>query len=117
MCAFAYVRVNGVCVCVHAFVCVCACMAQPSGPFGTAANPVQVESIFNERIMGCPGDCAGGDTRANNEVRCVCLSGVFVCWPLTDGAMRRNTCEAPLRRNACEHACQAAVRRNMRRTL
>ena len=21
--------------------------------------------------MGCPGDCAGGDTRANNEVRCV----------------------------------------------
>jgi len=41
----------------------------PIGPFGTAENPVEVESIFEERIMGCPGDCAGGDTRANNEVR------------------------------------------------
>jgi len=41
----------------------------PIGPFGTAADPVLVESIFDERIMGCPGDCAGGDTRANNEVR------------------------------------------------
>ena len=49
---------------------------QPIGPFGTAADPVLVESIFDERIMGCPGDCAGGDTRANNEVRyvfCVCI--------------------------------------------
>ena len=42
---------------------------QPIGPFGTATEPVEVESIFDERIMGCPGDCAGGDTRANNEVR------------------------------------------------
>jgi len=41
----------------------------PIGPFGTATEPVEVESIFDERIMGCPGDCAGGDTRANNEVR------------------------------------------------
>ena len=47
---------------------------QPIGPFGTEANPVEVESIFDERIMGCPGDCAGGDTRANNEVRCALLS-------------------------------------------
>jgi hypothetical protein len=43
---------------------------QPIGPFGTAANPVMVESIFDERIMGCPGDCGGGDTRNNNNVRC-----------------------------------------------
>ena len=44
-------------------------VVQPIGPFGTESDPVLVESIFDERIMGCPGDCAGGDTRANNEVR------------------------------------------------
>ena len=53
-------------------------LPQPIGPFGTAENPVEVESIFEERIMGCPGDCAGGDTRANNEVRCVHALPFFV---------------------------------------
>jgi hypothetical protein len=37
-----------------------------------------VESIFEERIMGCPGDCAGGDTRANNEVRCAAFPSLLL---------------------------------------
>eukprot|EP00281_Chroomonas_sp_CCMP1168_P021120 CAMPEP_0206234842 /NCGR_PEP_ID=MMETSP0047_2-20121206/12812_1 /ASSEMBLY_ACC=CAM_ASM_000192 /TAXON_ID=195065 /ORGANISM="Chroomonas mesostigmatica_cf, Strain CCMP1168" /LENGTH=153 /DNA_ID=CAMNT_0053658967 /DNA_START=45 /DNA_END=506 /DNA_ORIENTATION=- len=39
------------------------------GPFGTAENPVMVESIYDERIVGCPGGCADGDTSINNEMR------------------------------------------------
>jgi len=42
---------------------------QPIGPFGTEANPVIVESISNERIMGCPGNCDSGDSRSSNEIR------------------------------------------------
>ncbi|KAJ1489363.1 cytochrome c oxidase subunit VB-domain-containing protein [Baffinella frigidus] len=53
----------------------------PIGPFGTAENPVMVESIFEERIMGCPGDCGGGDTRNNNNVRWFVISAAkpYVC--------------------------------------
>lgn len=52
---------------------------QLSGPFGTKDKPVVVESVFSERIVGCPGDCNGsccfailigtaGETSNNNEV-------------------------------------------------
>eukprot|EP00283_Hemiselmis_rufescens_P018068 CAMPEP_0173439742 /NCGR_PEP_ID=MMETSP1357-20121228/21488_1 /TAXON_ID=77926 /ORGANISM="Hemiselmis rufescens, Strain PCC563" /LENGTH=157 /DNA_ID=CAMNT_0014405139 /DNA_START=10 /DNA_END=483 /DNA_ORIENTATION=+ len=39
------------------------------GPFGTDSNPVMVESIYEERIVGCPGDCDKGNTAVNNEMR------------------------------------------------
>mmetsp|Transcript_19960 Transcript_19960/g.31252 ORF Transcript_19960/g.31252 Transcript_19960/m.31252 type:complete len:111 (-) Transcript_19960:163-495(-) len=42
---------------------------QPVGPYGTAENPVVIESINDERIVGCPGGCDGADTRSNNEIR------------------------------------------------
>mmetsp|Transcript_46197 Transcript_46197/g.92338 ORF Transcript_46197/g.92338 Transcript_46197/m.92338 type:complete len:98 (+) Transcript_46197:302-595(+) len=42
---------------------------QPVGAFGTKENPVIVESIYEERIMGCPGGCASGDTTGFNELR------------------------------------------------
>ena len=44
-------------------------MLQLVGPFGTESNPVIVESIANERIIGCPGNCDSGDTRTSNELR------------------------------------------------
>ena len=31
-----------------------------AGPFGTKENPVIVESIFEERVVGCPGECKEG---------------------------------------------------------
>ncbi|EKX54599.1 hypothetical protein GUITHDRAFT_160714 [Guillardia theta CCMP2712] len=50
-------------------------------PFGTKENPVVIESIFDERIVGCPGDCASGDTRNNNEIRWFLVTSKepFVC--------------------------------------
>mmetsp|Transcript_11755 Transcript_11755/g.32752 ORF Transcript_11755/g.32752 Transcript_11755/m.32752 type:complete len:155 (+) Transcript_11755:42-506(+) len=42
---------------------------QPVGPFGTEASPYVVESVQDERIMGCPGNCDSGDSRTSNEIR------------------------------------------------
>jgi hypothetical protein len=51
------------------------------GPFGTKEHPVVVESIHHERIVGCPGHCADGDTSNNNEIRWfkVTSKAPFVC--------------------------------------
>ena len=38
-------------------------------PFGTKESPVVVQSIFAERIVGCPGHCDQGDTTNFNEVQ------------------------------------------------
>eukprot|EP00961_Rhodomonas_salina_P130806 1761027-Rhodomonas_salina.2 len=57
----------------------CSLRVQPIGPFGTRENPVIVESIYEERIMGCPGGCASGDTESFNELRCAaCFVSVSV---------------------------------------
>lgn len=48
------------------------------GPFGTDANPVLVESIYDERIVGCPGHCGDGDTTVNNEIRSEMLLNFFL---------------------------------------
>jgi len=45
----------------------------PIGPFGTVENPYIVESLYDERIVGCPCDgeteASRTDTRAMNEVK------------------------------------------------
>mmetsp|Transcript_7376 Transcript_7376/g.14649 ORF Transcript_7376/g.14649 Transcript_7376/m.14649 type:complete len:156 (-) Transcript_7376:276-743(-) len=54
---------------------------QPIGLFGTKENPVVVESIYEERVMGCPGDCANGDTSTHNELQwfVVTKDAPYVC--------------------------------------
>merc|ERR1711991_363879 len=54
---------------------------QMSGHFGTKENPFVVESIHNERVVGCPGGCETGDTTNYNDVRwfTVTASAGFTC--------------------------------------